>query len=143
VSTAAHADPDPTAVTRAGAGFQPPRDAEAATLMAMMARVTGAEPRLWGGRLIGYGRYDYVYASGRSGSWFETGFGAAKARLSIHVLPDLAGLADDLARLGPHKAAVSCIYVTRLARVDPDVLERILARGVARLRGLYPARTEG
>ena len=44
----------------------PKRRREAETLVDLMGRVTGEEPRLWGS-IIGFGQYHYRYASGREG----------------------------------------------------------------------------
>jgi hypothetical protein len=40
-----------------------------------------------------------------------------------------------LARLGKHKASGSCLHLKRLVDVDPKVLEELLARSVAYVRG--------
>ncbi|MEM7644927.1 MAG: DUF1801 domain-containing protein [Pseudomonadota bacterium] len=135
-------DPDPAAVTRVIAALTPARAAEAKALSDLMQRLTGAPPRLWGGRMIGFGRYDYTYKSGRSGTWFLTGFGISKARLSIYIMSGFDGVSDCLARVGPHKRGVSCLYLTRLDRADPGVLETIISRSVSILRDRYPNATE-
>ena len=55
------------------------RQAEARALDALFRRVTGFAPLLWGGSMLGYGRYDYRYASGHSGTSMATGFRPARA----------------------------------------------------------------
>ncbi|MEM8824883.1 MAG: DUF1801 domain-containing protein [Pseudomonadota bacterium] len=135
-------DPDPDAVTQAIDAMPPHRAAEARTLSDLMQRITGASPRLWGGRMIGFGQYNYTYRSGHSGTWFLTGFAAAKARLSIYVMAGFDEMTEWLAQLGPHKTSVSCLYVTRLDRVDLDILDAILSRSVAIMRHRYPSAME-
>lgn len=39
------------------------KDCEA--VLGLMRAVTGEEPKLWGGSMIGFGSYHYVYDSGR------------------------------------------------------------------------------
>ena len=34
-------------------------------MIALMQEITGAEPRMWGSSLVGFGRHHYKYASGR------------------------------------------------------------------------------
>jgi len=133
---------DPAAVEAFLASLVSPRSTEAGQLMAIMGRATGASPRLWSGKFVGFGHYDYSYASGRSGTCWQTAFGMSKARIAIHVMPDLHGLDAPLERLGPHKATVSCLYVTRLARVDIAVLEEIIRTSISRLRAIYPNHSE-
>lgn len=58
--------------------------ADALILDALFRRVTGFEPRMWGPSMVGYGRYDYTYATGHSGSSLATGFSPRKAEFSIY-----------------------------------------------------------
>jgi hypothetical protein len=43
----------------------PVRRSDAETLLALMTRVTGSPPRMWGPSIIGFGRYHDRYDSGR------------------------------------------------------------------------------
>ncbi|WP_340138187.1 hypothetical protein, partial [Stenotrophomonas maltophilia] len=57
------------------------RRADAETVCAMMARLTGEAPRMWGPSIIGFGRYAYRYDSGRTGEMCRIGFSPRKAEL--------------------------------------------------------------
>jgi len=123
------------------AGVEPqPRQAEAVALDALFRRVTGFEPQVWTGGIVGYGAYDYTYASGHSGTWMATGFAPRKARLSIYIMPGYADFGPILDRLGPHSKGKSCLYITRLARVDLDVLGELIAAGLRDLATHWPVR---
>lgn len=117
---------------------------EAALLDALFRRVTGAEPRLWGPSIIGYGEYHTTYASGRKVHWMRTGFSPRKAKHSLYLMggycDDLAAgdRAEALARLGKHSAGKSCLYVNKLADIDLAVLEEILAADWHTMLRLYP-----
>lgn len=115
------------------------RKTDALQLFEFMNRVTGLEARMWGPSIIGYGRYAYTYESGRSGEFFLTGFSPRKANLSIYIMPgyEFDGMSDWLAELGPHKTGKSCLYVTRLSRIDLDVLEKMVRRGLEIVRDKY------
>jgi hypothetical protein len=102
------------------------RRADAMTLLALMTRVTGEEPVMWGPTMVGYGRYHYRYASGREGDWFVVGFAPRKASMTLYGLQDPTA-APLLERLGPHKLGAGCIYVGRFAKVDLGVLEELVA----------------
>ena len=66
------------------AAAEPPlRAQDGARLDSLFRQVTGWHPRMWGPSIIGYGAYDYTYASGHSGTYFATGFSPRKARHSI------------------------------------------------------------
>ncbi|SFI44977.1 DUF1801 domain-containing protein [Jannaschia pohangensis] len=117
-----------------------PRDSEGAALDALFRKATGFAPRLWSGGIVGYGSYDYTYASGRSGTSLATGFSPRKAAISIYIMPGYADFGDILSRLGPHQMGKSCLRVTRLARIDTDVLAELVAAGLADLARRWPIR---
>ncbi len=104
----------------------PQRRAEAEALLAVFARATGEEPVLWGPSIIGFGRYRYRYASGRAGHAPAVGFSPRKANLVLYVLTDHPAQDELLARLGRHRTSVACLYLTRLADVDLEVLEELI-----------------
>lgn len=108
------------------------------TVAAMMAEVTGAEPRMWGTSIVGFGSYRYRYASGREGDFMETGFAPRKRTLTLYVMAGFADYAALLQRLGKHTTGRSCLYLKRLADVDQKVLRELLARGVEHIRRKYP-----
>lgn len=115
----------------------PTRRADAQVLDALFRRVTGFEPHMWGPTIIGYGRYDYTYKSGRSGSSLATGFSPRKANLSIYIMPGYADYGDMLARLGKHKKGASCLYVNKLADIELSVLEEIIRAGLRDLDSIW------
>lgn len=120
----------------------PTRRTDAEYLLAMMRRVTGCEPQMWGPSIVGFGRYHYRYESGREGDFMITGFSPRKANLVVYVLPGYDDISDDLAELGKHKIGKSCLYINKLADVDLTVLERIVTEGVARMRRDYETSDE-
>lgn len=107
----------------------PVRRENAHTVNAMMRRVSGQEPRMWGPSIIGYGEYRYSYASGHERDAPRIGFSPRKAELVLYLLAydDFDHSEENalLARLGPHRRGKSCLYVKRLDRVDLDVLEEL------------------
>ena len=104
------------------------------TLVAMMKRITGAEPTVWSSGIVGFGNYHYKYASGREGDWFEIGFAPRKANLAVYVMPGLDRFGEALAKLGTYKTGKGCLYIKRLADIDPDALEELLSSAVSLLR---------
>lgn len=100
---------------------------ESRTLIAMLRRVSGHEPVLWGPSMIGFDQYHYRYASGHEGDTFKVGFSPRKAKLSLYGIGRSQGHLERLARLGKHSLAVGCVYVNRLTDIDLDVLEDLFA----------------
>lgn len=114
------------------------RRREATALIAMMKKVTGENPVMWGPSIIGFGRYHYKYASGREGDAPRAGFSPRSAALTVYCMPGFAAQRDLLDRLGPHKTSVSCLYIRRLDDVDADVLRTIVERSFEAVSQQYP-----
>jgi hypothetical protein len=111
------------------------RQADGRVVAALMARLSGEPPRLWGPSIIGFGRYHYRYDSGREGDMCRIGFAPRKAELVFY----LAGLDDaDFMALGKHRRGKGCLYVKRLADIDMGALEALIVQSLAHMDGLYP-----
>lgn len=107
-------------------------------LSALMKRVTGCTPKMWGPGIVGFGSYHYEYASGHSGDSCLVGFSSRKGDISIYLMPGFEGADELFAALGRHKRGKACLYIRRLADVDLSVLEQLVARSYAETRRLYP-----
>ena len=118
------------------------RREEAAQVDALHRKVTGLEPKLWGPSIIGYGSYNYKYDSGREGTMCRGGFSPRKAALTVYLMGnycDRQAEVDDLfARLGKHTTGKSCLYIKKLADVDLEVLERLVALSWEIMNAKYP-----
>lgn len=114
------------------------RREDARTLVALMARITGAEPVMWGPSIIGFGSYHYRYDSGHEGEACRMGFSPRKAELVLYVLNGSPEQDAQLARLGKHKTGKACLYIKKLADVDMVVLEALLRDQLASMDARYP-----
>ncbi len=115
---------------------------DAKTLLKLFNRVTGMKPKMWGASIIGYGRYEYKYASGREGEFMMTGFSPRKTSSTIYIMPGYQDLSGMLDRLGKHKTGKSCLYINKLSDVDPGVLEEIINLGLDYMRNKYKTSDE-
>ncbi len=98
-------------------------------LLEIFRAVTGEEPRIWGGNIIGYGQYRYKYESGREGDWFKAGFSPRKQNLTLYLTAyQFDKHTDLLEKLGKHKLGKGCLYINRLKDVDQEVLIELLTR---------------
>ena len=107
-------------------------------LVAMMLRLTGQGPKMWGTSIVGFGTYHYRYASGHEGDSCITGFSSRKGDISVYNVGNFEGKEGLLVKLGTYKAGKSCLYIRRLSDVDTFVLERLLAHSIAEIRRRYP-----
>ena len=111
--------------------------AEARRLDALFRKATGWEPRLWG-KVIGYGRYHYRYASGREGDYCATGFNMRARDISLHIQPGYNPFPEIAARLGPHSRGKGCWYIKSLDAVDEAALADLIRAGLKDLAAQWP-----
>ena len=107
-------------------------------LIDLMSKATGAEPKMWGSSMVGFGRYHYKYESGHEGDAMLTGFASRKTDLTLYIMSGFDRHEELLARLGKYKAGKSCLYVKRLADLDLEVLEELVALSVQEVKRRYP-----
>jgi hypothetical protein len=113
------------------------QDCEA--IAALMTRVTGAPPMMWGDSIVGFDSYHYRYDSGREGDAPLLGFSSRKGDISIYLSCGDAELEALRERLGRHKMGKACLYLRRLDDVDATVLEQMAAHSAAATRARYAA----
>lgn len=103
------------------------RRADAATIVDLMARISGESATMWGPSIIGFGVNRYRYESGREGEICRIGFSPRKAQLVFYLGASFPGRDAMLTALGKHSTGKGCLYVKKLADVDMAVLERMVA----------------
>lgn len=113
------------------------RRADAESMLEIMGRLTGYQPKMWGTSIVGFGRYHYVYESGREGDSTIVGFSPRKANLVVYLMPGYEDFTDQLSRLGKHKIGKSCLYINKLADIDRDVLEEMITISVNKMHDNY------
>ena len=112
-----------------------PRRAEVDELLQMHREISGEEPVVWAGRILGFGQVDYAYDSGRTGIAPLLAFAPGAAKHTLYLVSGFAERWPDLLeQLGPHKAGTACLYLTRLSKVDRGVLRTLIERSMAASR---------
>jgi hypothetical protein len=104
------------------------KKADSLALLKMMKTVTRTEPMMWGGSIVGFGKY--IFSSpktGRSGEWFMTGFSPRKQNLTVYFMTGFSNYGELMKKLGKYKiSGGSCLYINRLADVDIKVLKELV-----------------
>jgi hypothetical protein len=111
--------------------------ADAFAIVKLMKQVTRAEPTMWGGSIVGFGRYHYKYASGHEGDACLVGFSPRKQNLTLYLMLGLANYTDLLKKLGKHKIGKGCLYINKLADVDLPTLKELVKQAVKNLKATY------
>ena len=112
----------------------PVRREDGKTLRKTMERVTGEPAVMWGPSMVGFGTYHYRYESGHEADMCRVAFSPRSANLVLYVggSPEFEAL---LAKLGKHKRSKACVYLNKLADVDPQVLDEIIRQTYAATEG--------
>ncbi|WP_449277961.1 DUF1801 domain-containing protein [Leucobacter sp. GX24907] len=109
-----------------------PRREEAEELLALHREISGEDPVVWAGRILGFGEYEYRYESGHSGRAPLLAFAPGGSRHTIYLANDFSERWPDLIeQLGRHRASKACLYLTRLTGVDRSALRALLERSLA------------
>ena len=106
-------------------------------LIALLQRVTGQAPLMWGPSIVGFGSYRYPLASGKTGESCATGFAIRGKELVVYLVAEAPDQASLLAKLGKHKFGKACLYFKRLADLDQKVLEQLVRGSLAELKRRY------
>ena len=110
-------------------------------LIALMEKVSGCPPKMWGASMIGFGSYHYKSEKSRQeGDWFLVGFSPRKAAISLYVYTGEPEHAPLLEGLGKFKAAKACSTRTSTGSVMSRVMTSVSSGpGVSRVWNWLPS----
>ena len=100
----------------------------------LMQKATGAEPKMWGASIVGFGNRHIKSAAGREVDWMEIGFAPRKQNLTLYLNIGEGWDERLLSKLGKHKVGMGCLYFKRLSDVDETILERLIVDSVENIR---------
>lgn len=112
---------------------------DALRLLRIFQEETGLPAVLWGGKMVGFGRYHYKYKTGHEGDAMRAGFAPGKAKISLYLWLQGQEREEILSRLGKHTSGVGCVYVNKLADIDEGVLREMIRLTMKSMAELYPA----
>jgi hypothetical protein len=122
-----------------GAIDDPARRADSTALVKLMQQVTGDEPKMWGPSIVGFGSYHYTYESGRQGDAPILSFSPRKAAIVLYGATRAGDSDALLAALGKHTTGKGCLYIKKLADVDPKALNALLVQSFAAHKARHPS----
>jgi hypothetical protein len=100
--------------------------ADSETLIELMTRISGHEPRLWNVGTIGFGTYHFKYDSGREGDGHTVGFYPRNGKITLYLMDGTARHSALLTQLGTHSVTGYCVIFKKLSDVDLSILEQIV-----------------
>lgn len=111
--------------------------ADCRELTALLKKLTRKPAKMWGPSIVGFGSYQYTYASGHSGEAPLAGFAVRGRDLVVYLSCEAVTQKALFSRLGKHKMSKSCLYFKRLADLDQSVLEQLIAVSIAGIKHRY------
>jgi hypothetical protein len=111
------------------------RLADAREIIAIMRRVAGEEPVMWGPTMFGFGSYHFRYDSGHEGDAFVMGLSPRAAAMSVYGIYNAYDPDPRLEELGPLTAGKSCVYIKRFEAIDHELFEAMVRDAWARQGG--------
>jgi len=101
------------------------------TLLEMFQKITGEKAVMWGGSIVGFGKYHYKSErSSQEGDWMLVGFSPRKQNLTLYIMHGNDKNQELLAKLGKHKTSGGsmggCLYISKLSDVDQAILAKLI-----------------
>jgi hypothetical protein len=104
------------------------------TILDVMKDATGAEPKMWGDSIIGFGDYHYKYATGRENDWFLAGFSPRKQNITLYLVTGFEQFSDLMQKLGKYKTGKACLYIQQIEDIDLEVLKELVKRSIRQMK---------
>lgn len=112
----------------------PDRRKDTKALVALVRKLSGDRPVMWGSSIVGFGDWSYRGSNGKPVPWFPIGLAPRKGALTLYLMGGLKPHAALLKELGPHKVGGGCLLLPRPAEVDTKVLTRLIKANAALAR---------
>ncbi len=107
------------------------------TILALMKKITGAEPKMWGDSIIGFGNIHYKSKSGREGDWFLVGFSPRKQNLTLYLSYGFEKNEELMQKFGKYKVGKACLYFKKIDDIDIKTLEKLIRYAIERNKIIY------
>jgi len=102
-------------------------------LIELMHEWSGFKPKMWGPTIIGFGSYNYTYASGHEGDAPLIAFSPRKAQFSLYIYSKTEKSDALLPKLGIFKMGKACIYFKKLSDLNIETVAQLCAETIAYL----------
>jgi len=103
-------------------------------LLALLKEATGAQPRMWGPGIVGFGDFQYQYPNGKEMEWFLAGFSPRKQNLTMYLMSGYEPFPELMQQLGKHSTGRSCLYFKRMSDIHVPTLKTLIHQSVKRMK---------
>ncbi len=110
------------------------------TMIELIKKQTGLEPKMWGPAIVGFGSHHYKYESGREGDSPNIAFSPRASSIAIYLSVNFENRETLLEKFGKHKTDKGCVHIKTLAGIDRDVLKKMIANHINHIKKTYPGK---
>ncbi len=111
---------------------------DCSTIIELITKHTGFEPKMWGTSIIGFGVYNYKYDTGREGSAPLFGLAARANTIALYLSAHFDNRDSLLAKFGKYKSDKGCVNIQKLDDVDANILVEMVRNSIEHKKQLYP-----
>lgn len=104
----------------------PVRREDCKTVAALMQSTVGEKPVMWGESIVGFGKINQTYSSGKEVEWMVMGLSSRKDAITLYLTCDLNQMEKLLEKLGKYKRGVGCLYIKKLEDIHLPTLKKLL-----------------
>jgi hypothetical protein len=109
------------------------------SLIEIIKKQTGLQPKMWGTSIIGFGSHHYKYDSGREGDSPNIAFAPRATSIAIYLSGYFKDRETLLKNFGKHKTDKGCIQIKTLADIDQSILIKMIVNHLKHINELYPS----
>ena len=108
------------------------------TIIDLITKNTGLEPKMWGTAIVGFGSYHYKYESGREGDAPLAGIASRVNAITLYLTSEFDKREELLSKFGKHKTSKGCIYIQKLEDIDTGILTKMVKNSIEYRKKQYP-----
>lgn len=113
------------------------RRRDCSTIIDLISKHTGLEPKMWGTSIVGFGSYQYKYESGREGTAPLAGIASRANAITLYLSANFNQREELLSKFGKYKTGKGCIYIQKLEDIDISILIKMIRRSIEHKKKLY------
>ncbi len=108
------------------------------SIIELISKHTGLEPKMWGTAIVGFGSYHYKYDSGREGDAPLAAISSRSNSIAIYLVSEFDKREELLAKFGKHKTDKGCVHIQKLEDIDTGILIKMVKNNIAYRKKEYP-----
>ena len=116
------------------------RRSDCITLIEMLKKQTGLQPKMWGPSIIGFGSHHYIYESGREGDSPNIAFSPRASSIAIYLSGNFKDRESLLNSFGKHKTDRGCVHIKSLADINKSILIKMIENHLEHIHELYTSK---